>query len=159
MENLNFDSQLKNTLSMSPSSLDQISHGAIVMKEIYYKMILGEIHKKILTGFKFHHLKSDLVFDVITKITEMNLLPDMDEKMVPIIHSFNYPEIRNPQLYLLSLNRQFPKITKAFVCFSGNQPHLKMLITNYYGYKMFIPASYILLNENDYNPLSNHQSE
>jgi hypothetical protein len=153
MENLNFDPQLKNTWSTSPSSLDQISHGAIVMKEIYYKMILGEIHKKILTGFKFHHLKSDLVFDVITKITLMNLLPDLDEKMVPIIHSFNYPEIRNPQLHLLSLNQQFPKIIKAFVCFYGNLPRCKRLITNSFGSKMFVPASYILLDENDYSLL------
>lgn len=146
---------LKNTLSVFDKQIPLISYGAIVLKDIYYKMILGEVNKKILTGFKIYYLKSDLVFDIIVRITEMNQLPEMNETIAPIIHTFNYPEIGKPQGHLLNLNKQFPKITKAFVCFPGSNPHLKRLITNNSGYKMFIPASYILLDEIDYKIITN----
>lgn len=155
MVNIIVDSQLQNSLSRFPKFLFQISCGAIVLKEIYYRMMLGKANKKILTGFKMHHLNSDFVFDVITKTTEMSQLQEMDEEIVPIIHSFNYPEIKKPQGHLLSLNKQFPEITKAFVCFPGDRPLLKRLITNDFGYKMFIPGSYILLDENDYKIITN----
>jgi hypothetical protein len=116
-------------------------------------MILGELDRKILTGFKFYHLKSELIFDIITELAEMNLLPSMDEKMVPLIHSFNYPEISKPQL--LALHKQFPKITKAFVCFPGEQPIFERLITNDFGLKMFVTGAYIILYEKDYYSISN----
>jgi hypothetical protein len=155
MENLNIDSQLQNTLSRFSLSLYQISYGAIVSKKIYNKMLLGELDRKILTGFKFYHLKSDFVFDVITEYAEMNLLPEIDEKMAPLIHTFNYPEISKPQQHLLALHKQFPKITKAFICFPDKQPRFERLITNDFGSKMFVSGAYIILDETDYYSIAN----
>lgn len=149
MDKLNIDSQLQNTLSKFSSSLFQISQGAIVTKEIYNLLLLGQLHKKILTGSKIHYHKLNLIFDVVTEINEMNQLPNLDGEIVPMIHCFNYPEIRSPQRHLLTLNKQFPMITKAFVCFQ-NLPLCKRLITNSFGSKMFVPGSYILFDPRDY---------
>lgn len=147
MKNSTIDTKLQTTLSkFTLSHLERIGSGVIVINEIYNKMLQGEIDNLILIGFKFCYLERDMSFDILTEIIEMEVLSDIDKKSIPIVPCLKNSRVKNPQSYLLSLNKQYPMITKAFICSDGKDPFFVRLITNSFGRKMFVTGSYISLD-------------
>ena len=135
--------RVKRSLSKFPNARNLTT---IVSKEVYNKMIREDMHRKIPTGIKYPYLKLNTIFDIILDYKDISELSQINYKESPAIPYFNSSHIIKPQQYFLSINKQFPDITKFFLSLKGGNPHLFSLIEsdireNGSKEKMFIPGS------------------
>jgi len=126
----------------------------LVSRDLFNKMLQGEADRKILTGKKYYDSKSETTFDILLNMRDIKELPNMNNKEIPVVPYFNSSEIRKPQRYLLSINKQFPDVDKVFMRLRRESPRLFRLIKTSFNEtnpkrKMFVPGSYIFLDNKD----------